>query len=979
MAYCTVTETSILAPLPDPTEPQPLEPFEAVIARVLDVAREHPDDPAVVLGGTVWPYRQLCDAALALAGELAGLGVGPGQAVGVTGTKSPGLVTVILAVLARNAILVPLDPALPELRRREMLERADAALLIEAGEPAGIAPIDLSGTNIRRYSIPVVPAVTDEIRAQAGGYQLPEIDGDDPMYLLFTSGTTGEPKGIVGRQRGLAHFLAWERRATGVGPGDRVAQLTGLSFDVVLRDLFLPLTSGAALHMPPFAPGATAPEEVLAFLARDRVTIIHAVPTIAAFWLSYVPEGIDLSALRWVLFAGEPLPGALVRRWREAFGTRQVGNLYGPTETTLAKCFAEVGAAPEDGIQPVGRAIPGAQALVLDGDRLCGPGELGEIVIRTPYRSLGYLGASGDPRPPFIRNPFTDDPADLVYRTGDRGRYRADGVLEIHGRLDDQIKILGVRIEPSEVTAALLEHPGVRSAAVVAHDDPRGEKALVAYLVPQNGHLDERDVRSHLAGRLLPAKVPRLFVTMRELPRTPNGKIDRRALPQPSWNGDAHGAGAMDPAATASAAGPGGAAPGAAIGSDAATDAVTAIFRELLGSSSIGPDDDFFQFGGHSLLAARLIQRIESRLGVRVQVRSLFIHPTARGLAGLVVGGGEGSRPASASAGGTTFAAGAAAPTSAAGAAPPPRPAAASTASSTASGPAAGATAASGAAADALVPIHPAGTLAPLFAVPGVGSRILFLRRLARHLGDDQPLYGLHTRFLDDGSVYEHIEDLAAVYVRAIRAVQPEGPYQLVGFSYGGLVAFEVARQLAAAGLGVGFLGVVDSRLPGLQMHGRWSVPRSVPRRVLNLAALLQPLSVPARRSYLRMRLAMAWHNGEAHLVRTFHERFPNGLFGWAPAHPYGPDELEWVAADRAASRRYTPQPFPGRIDYFWAAHTQHPASVYDHREGWAELARGGMDVHPVPGNHLTVMAEPLIASTAAAIRHALADTRASR
>ena len=164
----------------------------------------------------------------------------------------------------------------------------------------------------------------------------------------------------------------------------------------------------------------------------------------------------------------------------------------------------------------------------MDGDRLCGPDELGEIVIRTPYRSLGYLGAEGDPRPPFIRNPFTDDPSDLVYRTGDRGRYRPDGVLEIHGRLDDQVKILGVRIEPAEVAAELLAHPGVRAAAVVAKEDPRGDTALVAYVVPEDGPLDDAALREFLADRMLAAKVPRAFVRLAELPRTPNGKVDRR-------------------------------------------------------------------------------------------------------------------------------------------------------------------------------------------------------------------------------------------------------------------------------------------------------------------------------------------------------------------------------------------------------------------------------------------------------------------
>jgi thioesterase domain-containing protein len=272
------------------------------------------------------------------------------------------------------------------------------------------------------------------------------------------------------------------------------------------------------------------------------------------------------------------------------------------------------------------------------------------------------------------------------------------------------------------------------------------------------------------------------------------------------------------------------------------------------------------------------------------------------------------------------------------------------------------------------VPVRPEGTRPPLFVVPGVGSRILYLRHLAGRIGPDQPIYGLHSRFLDDGAVYSRVEDLAKRYVRDLSAVQPHGPYRLLGFSYGGLVALEVARQLVAAGHDVEFLGVVDTRLPGLRQHGPWSILRSIPRRLLNLAALLQPLSAAGRRVYLRTRLRIARESARAHLIEILGRVIPADTLDRLMPHPYGPEELEWLAADRAASGRYEPGPYAGRITYFWAAHSQRPPEVYDHREGWAELALGGVDVRTIPGSHLTVMVEPLIRSTAGAIRDALDD-----
>ena len=218
---------------------------------------------------------------------------------------------------------------------------------------------------------------------------------EDPAYVFFTSGTTGVPKGILGTHKGLSHFLQWERQILSVSSGDRVAQLTGLSFDVVLRDIFLPLTSGATLCLPDSA-SASPVDSVVPWLLRERITILHTVPSLANAWLEGLESPMPLPDLRWVLFAGEPLAAALVHRWRERMGTAGgIFNLYGPTETTLAKCAYRVPLDPSPGVQPIGSPLPETQALIINqANQLCGIGEPGEIVIRTPFRTLGYLNVS---------------------------------------------------------------------------------------------------------------------------------------------------------------------------------------------------------------------------------------------------------------------------------------------------------------------------------------------------------------------------------------------------------------------------------------------------------------------------------------------------------------------------------------------------------------------------------------------------------
>jgi amino acid adenylation domain-containing protein len=451
------------------------------------------------------------------------------------------------------------------------------------------------------------------------GTGLPGPAPDDPAYLFFTSGTTGVPKGVLGRHKGLSHFLAWQRETFGIRPDDRSAQLTGLSFDVVLRDIFLPLTSGASLHLPDASIGVSS-GGTLAWLDRQRISILHTVPSIAQNWLNELPGEVDLRTLRWVFFAGEPLTESLVHQWRAAFpGAGGVVNLYGPTETTLAKCCYVVPEDPAAGVQPVGWPLPETQALVLNGQgALAGIGEPGEIVIRTPFRTLGYVNGTAEDSGRFVRNPFSADPGDVIYRTGDRGRYRPDGALEILGRLDDQTKIRGVRVEPGEVSAVLATHPAVAACVVTSVKDAQGENALAAYVVrKKDSPITVPELRVHLETMLPAAMVPGYFVLIDALPLTPNGKVDRRRLPGPQEADRAVAAVHVAPRNP--------------------TEMVIAeIWSEVLGIERPGVFDSFFELGGHSLKATRVVSRLNAAFQIAVPLRTLFEVGTIAGLAEVV-------------------------------------------------------------------------------------------------------------------------------------------------------------------------------------------------------------------------------------------------------------------------------------------------------------------------------------------------------
>ncbi|MFN2633629.1 MAG: amino acid adenylation domain-containing protein [Thermoanaerobaculia bacterium] len=599
--------------LPDPTAPIAEPEMPTAAESVLAWSERAGSAPAVAEEGRVWTYADLARSSQAVAERLLAQGLMPGDVVAVGGRRSFGLIASLLGVLRSGGVLLTLDPALPPARRKLMFEESRGRHALRVGEtskePFWDELSDLLPVDIRDDG-----GFQDGIFPRFGG-DLPLPSGNDPAYVFFTSGTSGVPKAVLGCHKGLSHFLRWQRDTFKIGPGDRCAQLTGLSFDVVLRDIFLPLTSGATLHLP--APDRDiASEKILSWFEEEGITAIHTVPSVAQSWLAAVPAGARLRRLRWAFFAGEPLTDTVVRRWFAAFpGAGRAVNLYGPTETTLAKCFFPVPEDPPGGIQPVGGPLPNTQVLLLNPEGgLCGVGEVGEIGIRTPFRTLGYVNTPEEQRRRFVTNPFRGEESDLIYRTGDRGRYRLDGTVSILGRTDDQVKVRGVRVEPAEVAAVLSRLPGVEACAVVSRKDEKGEIGLVAYVV-SSARTPETTagLRGRLSTQLPAALVPSAFVFLEKLPLTPNGKLDRSALPAPDFATEGRST-RFEPPRTP------------------VEEVVASIWTSILGVDRVGVHDNFFELGGHSLKATQVISRLGDAFALSLPVRLLFEAPTLEGL-----------------------------------------------------------------------------------------------------------------------------------------------------------------------------------------------------------------------------------------------------------------------------------------------------------------------------------------------------------
>jgi amino acid adenylation domain-containing protein/non-ribosomal peptide synthase protein (TIGR01720 family) len=798
-----------------------------------------PEAVALNCGGRSWSYRELDEASSRLAHRLAECGAGPAQCVALLLPRSAEAIVSILAVLKSGAAYLPIDAALPVARIGFMV--ADAA--------------------------PIAAITTMDLRARLEGHELVVIDIEDPRidsypstglpmpapnelaHIIYTSGTTGIPKGVAVTHHNVTRLFD----AIDVGlkwtPGQVWTQCSSLAFDFSVWEIWGALLHGGRVVVVPDSITRSA-EDFNALLVAEQISVLSQTPS-AVKMLS--PQGLDTTAL---MVAGEACPGEVVDRWAPG---RVMINGYGPTETTVyATISAPLTAGSE--VVPIGAPVPGAALFVLDGWlRPVPAGEVGELYVAGRGVGMGYWRRPGLTASRFVPCPFGGAGASgaRMYRTGDLVRWGTDGQLQYLGRADEQVKIRGYRIELGEIQAALADCDGVAQAAVIAREDRLGDKRLVGYVT---GSADSTEVRARLAERLPAYMVPAAVVAIDSLPLTVNGKLDKRALPAPDYHdGDRYRAPA-----------------------NAIEEILVGIYAEVLGLERIGVDDSFFDLGGDSLLAMRLIAAINKSVDAHLAVRTLLHAPSVRGLSQQL-----------------------ASPDSAVQVVP--------------------------------VEVLNEGSGVPLCCVhEGTGISYPY-RGLGNYLSC--PIIGINQIPRTGEIEFRSIRDMAKNYADRLQSIYPDGPYNLLGWSFGGPVAHELAIELRRRGCDVPRLVLLD---PVLSPTGTIGDHAEGESRILEVLLRSGRIDVPEQSASLTYRRA-------EELIRQQGEV---AEFILPPL-----EFFEFVVQNYEANQLYllehVPDVFDGDMIIF-SAQSENEKDC--HLPNWRPYVAGDITVYPVDCRHDDMM-----------------------
>ena len=820
-------------------------------------------------------YQQLNERANQIAHYLHQQGVQQGDMVGIFMERSVDLLVGLLAIIKTGAIYVPLDPANPTDRLRVILEDAASRYLLTHERLMDRLP---SGPE----RIICIEEIKDSLAKLDTTNPTYLTDSSAMAYVIYTSGSTGRPKGVV-----IPHYAVVDHHLAIMAAQEFTAahsllSVASVSFDPSVQDFFMPLFIGGKVVI------ATQEEVVDGFLLKDRLakSAIRYMQATPATWRMLLTAGWPGNDAMTVVSVGEGItrPMALALRARCA----KLYNAYGPTETTIystVRDLTDVADEPEtiSGYEPVGWPMGNVQIYILDKNMQPVPiGVAGEIYVGgVGVAPNGYLKRPALNKEKFVTNPFSPNPSAKLYRTGDLGRYRTSGDIDFLGRADHQVKVRGYRIELGEIEALLSQYPGIRENIVVVREDKVDDKRLVAYVIMESLHeLDVQALRHYLKKQLPEYMIPSAFVPLEAFPLTATLKIDRKKLPVPEYSREE-----LNNSYSAA--------------STETEKQLLAIWSELLNVHPIGVKDNFFDLGGHSLIAVKMMADITQVTGLQLPLSSLLENPTIQGLAYMMDHSNGQYKSKS------------------------------------------------------LVPIKASGSKVPIYLVHGAGLHVLMFETLARYMDAEQPIYALQARGLQgEAPPLDRIEDIAAHYIAEIQKQNPYGPYALAGYSFGGLIAFEMAKQLKAQDLEVVMLGVFDTvvrpHVAG-QKQSYYQHLSTLGKKVAWNISLLakQPLANLKYKSNTLQRRYKRWkwrltHDEQQELKNT------NG-------HNY---EALVDRMNQKAFENYRLQPYDGAIHLFRAKDQRFYVNDFEYL-GWQPFAEGGVIVHDVPGDHLNLFNPP--------------------
>ena len=626
--YSLLTKTAEKL-LPNPVEPLGSVWVGSVHERFSHLAKRRPDQLAITDPHDSWTYEDLNSRSNQLAHYLLESGIRREDIVAVYGHRSASLAWALLGILKAGAAFLILDPAYPTARIIEYVRGAKPRgfVHLRAGGAVSHELEDVLQATVHcRVTLSSLLSFRHDDVLHTYSMADPQIaiDPDDLAYVSYTSGSTGEPKGVLGRHGPLSHFLPWQAEKFGLKSSDHFSLLSGLSHDPLHREIFTALWVGGTIYVPdPDILGAAG--ELADWMARQQITFAHMTPALGRFLTETAKPQSQLPSLRHVFLVGDKLTWGDVTRLRKLAPEVTCVNYYGSTETQRAVSYYEITASESStagqGVVPVGRGMPNVQLLILNTEqKLAGLGEVSEIYMRSPHLARGYLNDESLTEARFLTNPLTQQAGDRLYRTGDVGRYLRDGSVEILGRIDGQVKVRGFRVELGEIEAALGRHPAVRDSVVVVREDEPDNKRLVAYIVSSlQPAPSTNDLRSFLKQKLPDYMMPSGFMFLESLPLTPNGKLDRKSLPAPD-----HSRPELDDAF--------------ATPRNPVEELLADIWAEVLKLDKVGIHDNFFHLGGHSLLATQVVSRVNTVFQIDFPLRRLFECPTIAEMAAVITG-----------------------------------------------------------------------------------------------------------------------------------------------------------------------------------------------------------------------------------------------------------------------------------------------------------------------------------------------------